>query len=657
MSGKTIRLTGFLLVLITATVFCRVGLGQTTQTAELKDIQVTALKNGIHFHVVLPDNQDLVQANLEYWNGKIFDDAQKLKTNLSYPIKANQHVLDFDIKDDPRIELNKAYLSFVLYFHFRLQDKEGNLLDTPDMVYYIQRTWYVQPAGSMVFFAQRRSAYWDRLPEIGKTITGTVDQLYGLKQKKVFVLLYKNGYDLSHDTGMPGWAAALFMYNIWMKDYNTETRFVAEMAHEYTHYLQFENESRIPLFFMEGMSDYTYFHLAPKERPDLSLYKTYMDKKLFLDSNQMFGQYPQETKYIESFYKQAYLFVQYIADQLGPEKFKKFIHELSDKALDQVVADTPEFAKKGIYGMWMEIHDQVAAAPSRPRFMVDGKYPPAVTQINEGWKDIWGLSFSADSKKAAVGKMILDKSGKPTSIRLEIVDIADGKTERSREIKFIPSGLRWSPTDPDRFMTFVPQDDGTKIGLFSWKDRDYKVIGGENENIDDARYSPDGKSIGFVSDHSGASELYIMNADGSGEKQITRGIGYIASFNWLPDGKGFLVSVNSGGDDLLVRLSAPDYKPEALPNAGFYRVNGLQLSPDGGKIVYFANSSDFSESNLVILDLASGVTTQLTHGANVDFVRWTDDQTLLFGAYDENEEKTVVLRYDLQAAHPEEVKK
>ncbi|HEX2953126.1 MAG TPA: hypothetical protein VHR47_03980 [Bacillota bacterium] len=645
MKGKAYRVWGFCLIILLTGIFTQVGLGQSS--IELKDIQVSPLENGIRFHLELPSEQKFTQVNLEYWNGQIFEEPERFKTNCSFEVKPGQNSLDFDIKDDPRIELNKKYLSFVLYYHFRLKDKNGNIYETPEMVYYIQRTWYIQPAGTITFFAQRRNAYWDKLPKIAETITQTVDQLYGLKQKKVFILLYKNNYALSHDTGMPNWAAALFSYNIWMRDYNTETRFIAEMAHEYTHYLQYENESRIPLFFMEGMSDYTYFKLAPRERPDLSLYRSYIDKKVFLDSNQMFGEYPKETKYVNSFYKQSYLFVQYVADKLGPDKFKTFIQALNSKALDQVVADTPEFAKKGIYGMWMEIRDQASKAKSRPIFLKDEKLPAGISQVNEGWKNVWGLSFSTDSKKIAVGRFETDKNDNPTSTKLQIVDLSSGKVERSRDIRFTPSGIRWSPADPNLFMTFVIQDDGTKIARFSWKDRSYKVIGKTDENVDDARWSPDGKSIAYVSDHSGRAGLYVMNSDGTGEKKISDDLGYIESFNWLSDGSGFIVVVNRGGNDELLLLKGPQYKSEKIASGELYRINAPMLSPDGHKVVCFAYSDDYSESNLVIINLDTHRVTSLTQGANIVFVRWVDEQSLLFGQCDEDKEKTAIYRYQL----------
>lgn len=633
----------------------QIGLGKEEAVKEAfktDDIEITPLKEGIHFRITLPVGGEWVQANLEYWNGRIFEEGEKIRTNRSYNLTGDQKVLEFDLKGDPRIELNKDYLNFIVYFRLRLKDRQGKLTDSPEMVYYVRRVWFIQPAGAITFFAQRKNVYWDRLPQIANTITKSVDDTYGLKQKKVFVLLYKNGYSMGSDTGMPGWAAALFMWNIWIRDYNTETRFVAELAHEYTHYIQFENESRMPLFFMEGMSDYIYYQHAPEERPDRSLYRTLIAEEKYLDANQMYAGYPEKSEYIHSFYRQGYLFVNYIAEKLGPEKFKKFIHALSEKALDQVIAETPEFSKKRVVGMWMEIKDQVMSAKPRSLFKVKDKdYPKPVQIVQADLKDIWGLSFSTDSKKVAIGRLIKDKKDQIKSKTLEIMDVETGKVEKARDIRFERfSGVRWNPGDSSLFLTFVPQQDGDKIGVFSWKDAKLKILGGKNYNIDDARWSPDGRQIAFISDHSGAFELYTMDANGENERQLTLGIGYISSMNWLENGEGFLVVANRGGHDHIYRLRAPEFKPEELSCGDHYRIMAPIASPDGQRIAFFAYGADFYRSDLFVMDLARNQLMRVTEGANVSFVRWIDGgKNLLFGF--QNDQSMDILKYPLAAAN------
>ena len=63
------------------------------------------------------------------------------------------------------------------------------------------------------------------------------------------------------------------------------------------------------------------------------------------------------------------------------------------------------------------------------------------------------------------------------------------------------------------------------------------------------RFSPDGKRIAFVSDRSGAPNLWVADADGTHPRQLSRteGFGYdYLSPTWTPDGNAVVVSHNIG---------------------------------------------------------------------------------------------------------------
>ncbi len=68
-----------------------------------------------------------------------------------------------------------------------------------------------------------------------------------------------------------------------------------------------------------------------------------------------------------------------------------------------------------------------------------------------------------------------------------------------------------------------------------------------------ARWSPDGEKIAFVTKRDGNFDLYVMNADGSGLRRLTRGAAWDGGPAWSPDGRKFaFVSKRDGNDEVSV---------------------------------------------------------------------------------------------------------
>jgi dipeptidyl aminopeptidase/acylaminoacyl peptidase len=66
-----------------------------------------------------------------------------------------------------------------------------------------------------------------------------------------------------------------------------------------------------------------------------------------------------------------------------------------------------------------------------------------------------------------------------------------------------------------------------------------KVITGAGNN-DRPRWSPDSKQIAFISDRGGSSQVWMMNADGSGARQVTSISTEASGVSFFPDGKSLL---------------------------------------------------------------------------------------------------------------------
>ena len=66
-------------------------------------------------------------------------------------------------------------------------------------------------------------------------------------------------------------------------------------------------------------------------------------------------------------------------------------------------------------------------------------------------------------------------------------------------------------------------------------------------------WSPDGRKIAFVSDRDGNSEIYVMNANGSGQRSLTRNPAFDDDPAWSPDGRLIAFrSTRDGNTDIYI---------------------------------------------------------------------------------------------------------
>ncbi|HEX6628899.1 MAG TPA: hypothetical protein VF105_13175 [Gemmatimonadaceae bacterium] len=120
--------------------------------------------------------------------------------------------------------------------------------------------------------------------------------------------------------------------------------------------------------------------------------------------------------------------------------------------------------------------------------------------------------------------------------------------------------------------------------------------------------SPDGRKIVFTSLKDGDLDIYVMNADGSGVRQLTHQLGYDGGPWWSPDGKRIVYRANhpetpeaiaTYKDLLAQRLVRPNKMDLWIMNADgsdqhqITRLGaasfGPSWTPDGRKIVFSSN--------------------------------------------------------------------
>ena len=97
--------------------------------------------------------------------------------------------------------------------------------------------------------------------------------------------------------------------------------------------------------------------------------------------------------------------------------------------------------------------------------------------------------------------------------------------------------LAWSPDS--RKIAFVSRRDGNREVYVVHADGSGKRNLTRNPAADFAPiWSPDGRTIAFESDRDRDAEIYVMNADGSGQRNLTRNPAPDRAPVWSPGGKG-----------------------------------------------------------------------------------------------------------------------
>jgi eukaryotic-like serine/threonine-protein kinase len=208
----------------------------------------------------------------------------------------------------------------------------------------------------------------------------------------------------------------------------------------------------------------------------------------------------------------------------------------------------------------------------------------------------------------------------------------DPSTEVVGETQWLTSGSRrWSNPDPT--------GDGARIVLYS-QDRpegDLYVMNGDGSGLrqltaDSAvdrvpRWSPDGRAIAYFSTRGGPLDVWIIRPDGSGNRQATTGGAGVPV--WSPGGGRLAVTLLSGGTGLMdmPTSAAAALSVDALDtDAALESFNANAWSPDGR---YLAGSEDYRDTGIIVYDIETGTSRQLT-----DFGQWPvflpDSRRILF---------------------------
>src|SRR5207247_5459515 len=123
--------------------------------------------------------------------------------------------------------------------------------------------------------------------------------------------------------------------------------------------------------------------------------------------------------------------------------------------------------------------------------------------------------------------------------------------------------------------------------------------------------SPDGRRLAVTLTKDGGSQLFLINADGTGVQRVMSSQGIDTEANFTPDGKSLLFTSDRGGTPQIYRLTLGSGAVERLTFEGSYNVSPRHL-PDGRGFVFVRR--DGGRFNLAIEDFATRQVQVLTQG-------------------------------------------
>ena len=215
------------------------------------------------------------------------------------------------------------------------------------------------------------------------------------------------------------------------------------------------------------------------------------------------------------------------------------------------------------YGPWIYAMDVERRVPHR---------------ISTGVEEYTSLAASANGRRL-VATVSRSTAG------LWRVPIADHVIDKSGATPMLlPTARALSPRVGRGFIVYRAPRAGTD-GLLKlaegmstqlWSGLDGRALGGP-------AIAPDGQRLAFLVQRRGRTQLYLMNADGSGARRMAEGLDVRGAPAWSPDGQWLAVAANREGEPRLFKLPIGGGAPVLLVKE--YSIDPI-WAPSGQFLVY-----------------------------------------------------------------------
>jgi len=210
------------------------------------------------------------------------------------------------------------------------------------------------------------------------------------------------------------------------------------------------------------------------------------------------------------------------------------------------------------------------------------------------------------------------RSGQP----LVIQDLGGGQR---RVVPGTEYGLNITPAfSPDgrRLAWARAAESGTDIYVSAMGSEPQRLTTGRGDNLSPA-WSHDGSRIAFISTRAGSPQLYVMNADGTGQEVLARfdfgATGTTSAPSWSPDGQFIAFHREVGGVPQIFVLDVASGALRQITGSG--RNEDPAFAPDSRHLVLV--SSRGGPRELWVVDIETGRLRQLTRIGGARLPAWS----------------------------------
>ena len=408
------------------------------------------------------------------------------------------------------------------------------------------------------------------------------------------------------------------------------------LAHEMVHEFQYDifsrgkaganvqslNQIDPPLWFIEGMAEYL------SGGPGHTLTASWLRDAAVNGNVPTLEQMTERPdKYFPYRYGQA--FWEYVGERWGDAAIGEILQNSTTLGVARAFQRQLGLTLHELSDEWREAVNAKylpqAAVLDRPRSFAE----PLLTEKKSGGQIFLAPSLSSDGNRIAFLSNGNEKRGE-LFIDLWLADAHTGKRIKRlvqsttnpnfEELRLLYSQSSFS--NDGRTLAFTAQREGKDV-LYLMDVATANVRARLDLPVDavwSPVWSPDDKQIAFSGSHGGISDLYIVNADGKGLRQLTNDLYGDLQPAWSPDGRRIAFATDRGPEtDLSVlkfskwRIAVMDAQTgaiEVLPGQAGLNLNP-QWSPDGAELAFISDRTGIP--NVFLYDFATRQHYQITN--------------------------------------------